>query len=126
MKEFIEKLIGRLEEENEWAKTHGKDDKFRKGRISGLNTAKRIVNQLAEEYNNGWIPVSEKFPKIGTLVLATTESGNVCDDVLIYDYENSKSKEPCFHRWNDDMWECYTPRVIAWQPLPQAYQPKGE
>lgn len=76
--------------------------------------------------NDGWIPCSERLPEIGTLVLATTESGNVCDDVLIYDYECSTSKEPCFHMWDDEMWNCYTPRVIAWQPLPAPYQPKGE
>lgn len=51
MNEFIEKLIGRLEEEIEWAKSHGTEEMFRKGRISGLNTAKRISNQIAEEYN---------------------------------------------------------------------------
>lgn len=76
-----------------------------------------------EYWNNGWIPCSERLPEIGTLVLVTTESGNVCDNVLIYDYEHSKSKEPCFHRWNDEMWECYTPRVLAWQPLPAPYKP---
>lgn len=114
-----------------------------------VEAVKDIANQLAEEsnltpcylgspceyqnedakmpmeyWNNGWIPCSERLPKIGTLVLATTESENVCDDVLIYDYEHSKSKEPCFHRWDDEMWECYTPRVIAWQPLPAPFKPK--
>lgn len=125
MKEFINKLIERLEEEHEKCIN-------RYGVVGGnlpaseVKQCMEIVNQLAEEYKGGWIPVSERLPKIGTLVLATTESGNVCDDVLIYDYVCSTSKEPCFHMWDDEMWNCYTPRVIAWQPLPEPYQPKGE
>lgn len=71
--------------------------------------------------NDGWIPCSERLPEIGTCVIVAIDPGHVCDDVLIYDYTHSNAKEPCFHRWDDEMWECYTPKVIAWQPLPDPY-----
>ena len=45
MKEFIEKLIGRLEEEKQRALTFSHTE-------SGFRKAISIVNQLAEEYNN--------------------------------------------------------------------------
>lgn len=41
----ISKVAAELEEESEWAKTHGTDKSFRKGRISGLRTAIRIVRK---------------------------------------------------------------------------------
>ena len=47
MKEFIEKLIGRLEEYIETAKAEG-DYTY----IKPFEIAKEEVNQLAEEYNN--------------------------------------------------------------------------
>ena len=62
MKEAFEKIIERLEEEREWSSTHGKDVKFREGRLSGLRTGMRIVNQVAEEYSNSEIPnISENL-----------------------------------------------------------------
>ena len=73
MKEFIEKLIGRLEEERKKAfKTYtafGMNTDL--GRMFGLEKAIDVVNQLAEEYkllenieqlNNGWIPCSVELP----------------------------------------------------------------
>ena len=50
MQEIFEKIKERLEEELEWSSTHGKDVKFREGRLSGLRTGMRIVKEVAEEY----------------------------------------------------------------------------
>lgn len=48
MKEFIEKLIGRLEEY-----PHGKyEDEYGKGFSAGINASIEEVNELAEEYKN--------------------------------------------------------------------------
>lgn len=58
MKEFIEKLIGRLEERKNHFGTLvvvGKDDlvlNYNLGKMHSFEDAKRIVNKLAEEYNN--------------------------------------------------------------------------
>ena len=52
MKEFVEKLIGRLEEEISWYETHGCNEDLKRGIIGANRHAISIVNQLAEEYNN--------------------------------------------------------------------------
>lgn len=57
MKEAFEKIIERFEEELEWSSTHGKDVKFREGRLSGLRTGMRIVKEVAEEYKDKYITV---------------------------------------------------------------------
>ncbi len=64
MREFIDKLISRLEEYIETAKSEG-DFCY----IEPFEIAKNAVNQLAEEFAsdtnvgcNGWIPVSERLP----------------------------------------------------------------
>lgn len=88
-----------------------------------LKIIKAVTDIIAKHPKvDKWIPCSERSPEIGTCVLVTTESGCVSDDVLIYDYKASYSKEPCFHRWDEDMWNCYMPRVIAWMPLPEPYR----
>ena len=48
MNEFIEKLIGRLEEQKSDLTNWAEDKAFE----IGIQTAISIVNQLAEEYNN--------------------------------------------------------------------------
>ena len=50
MKQFIDKLIGRLEEETEKAKCLWDEDDYYIGQVGAFNTAIEIVNQLAEEY----------------------------------------------------------------------------
>lgn len=106
MNEFIEKLIGRLEE--------------RKSEVNGLsdivwNNAVKMcideVNQLVEEYKGGWIPCSERLPEENQRVIGCFAHGTVTE-LGFYD--------GLFHGIYD-----YTTKVIiAWQPLPEPY--KGE
>ena len=75
MKEFIEKLIGRLEE-TRWTTIFDTSCIFENDK---LDKCIQIVNQLTEEYkelfgkteqlNNGWIPCSERLPEVETKVL---------------------------------------------------------
>lgn len=73
-----------------------------------------IVNELAEEYNGGWIPTSEREPDEEGYYLIT-HAGNVSES---------------FYRlgcWFDSVEHYYVfGNVTAWQPLPKPYQPKGE
>ena len=55
MKEFIEKLIGRLEEASHWEESTFDEDGYCNDdseEVIYLHKAIEIVNKLAEEYNN--------------------------------------------------------------------------
>lgn len=101
-----------------------------------VKDAKEIVQEVAEEYNNGWIPCSERLPEESGYYLVTYHywsDGNFLpkyDDTYVRRLHYQISEH--FVGWNypknvDDRAEndCHK-EVIAWQPLPEPYQPKGE
>ena len=131
MKEFIEKLIGRLEEQKEQYKrarenTHCvitetsecdscKADHYLYARLRCTDRTIEIVNQLAEEYNNGWIPCSERLP-------------GYLDNVFICTKNGGRTIAHLKHtpiEWRD-MYMNKIDDVIAWKHLDNPYQPKGE
>lgn len=62
-----------------------------------------------------WVPVSERLPNLWTVVLVTDESGNV------FEYE----RRPLDENGNEYNEWCFLGRkIIAWQPLPEPYEPK--
>ena len=63
MKEFIEKLIGKLEELRNDKYINGVS-RFTPNEKKVFDIAETIVNQLAEEYNNGWISVDDALPEL--------------------------------------------------------------
>jgi len=86
MKEFIGKLIGRLEEQktiyreirkNTYCRRSEMDDcdscradHYLDARLEGINKAKEIVSQLAEEYKEE-CEYKEKFPESGNIYFLT-------------------------------------------------------
>jgi hypothetical protein len=121
MKEIIEKLIGRLEEEK--SKGHY-DSNSVIGEKNCWNKAIEIVNQLAEEYNNGWISVEDALPELTEgnecfkqspccYVTLKWWDGDITESVGWYNQSGV---------WNDDSERC---KVIAWKPI-APYKPKGE
>lgn len=74
-----------------------------------------------KEYNNGWIPCSERLPEeYGEyLVWWTDITGKRYYEITEYEPENG---------WIGDIPQAVEGKynVIAWQPLPKPYQPKGE
>ena len=76
-----------------------------------------IVDEVAQEYNNGWIPCSERLPKEATVY-------EVTEEIFI----NSKKQYIVEHRLfgTEGEWLCPSNRkVIAWQPLPEPYKEGG-
>ena len=148
MKEVFEKIIERLEEEKgDFYHNKGGDYSVYN---RALGHAIEIVNQVAEEYgkdkyvsigaykqvawerdiaieqlhelgyefgqkidsNDGWIPCSEDMPKKdGKYIVCTTKGSVYCTKY------HSRGRY-----FGTDM----NTHIEAWQPLPQAYQPKGE
>lgn len=75
--------------------------------------AVEIIEQIAEEYNNGWIPCSERLPETNKGVLVCTNEGQV--DV---DYYGEYTKDFIGLKGTEQY-------AIAWQPLPAPYK-EGE
>ena len=73
----------------------------------------------------GWIPVEERLPEDDSTkrYIVTDTDGHVWSSIW-YGYAEEENKTPCFYCWDDDMWQCYKPDVIAWRPLPEPYQPE--
>lgn len=82
------------------------------------NRVVEIIEQAAEEFahdtnvgSNGWIPCSDRLPENDCYCLVTTSDM----EIGIREYGYSKGFG----------WDGFE-RIIAWQPLPKPYQPKGE
>lgn len=83
---------------------------------------KDIMEQIAAEYNNGWIPCSVELPP-------QPKENPVFDSKPLELYLVDCGEEYSFREfWNGkdftDGWSKLN--VIAWQPLPEPYQPKGD
>lgn len=115
---FVEKLIERLAEE----KAKGIYDSDSVTDVKGAWVkAIEIVNQLAEEYNSGWIPCSDRLPEETECYLVTWRDRVTCKHYLeIVEYDASSQE------WLDCICQAgllgYD--IIAWQPLPAPYVQK--
>ena len=123
MNEFIEKLIGRLEEEKRLVPYNRlldtiEDKPKEVGQLMTYQRVIEIVNQLAEEYNNDWIPCSERLPSEGQTVL-------VQDFEDYYEVCNCETKNG-IKGFSSGEWWSSANNYLAWLPLPAPYQPKGE
>lgn len=124
MKEFVEKLIGRLEEETynmeiceeqfDMNSPYFMDVDYK---MVKFDDAKTIINELAEEYSAdtpqksaaGWIPCSERLPE-----------GN--DDVMVIYTDNEGEVDICCLDW----FLAYSDTMLVWMPLPEPYKPQKE
>ena len=87
-----------------------------------------VVDVIRKHMNDGWIPVEDRLPKgdgnDGELIV-TDKDGRVWSGIY-YGITEETDEEPCFHKWDEEMWHCYKPDVIAWRPLPEPYRPESE
>ena len=122
-KEF-EKIIEKLRinannsERKEMETDYFEEEKEYKGQRIAFRDAIDIVNQEAEKYNNGWIPCSERLPDYGERVLLQDFGGNIT-------LEKCERKKKVKGFTDGNLWSSAN-NYIAWEPLPQPYQPKGE
>ena len=133
MNKAFEKILERLEElqNNLLSQTEG-DVSVQVGIINGVMYSKKIVQEVAEEYNGGWIACSERLPEESGYYLVTYRDwsdGNFLpkyDDTYVRRLHYQINEH--FVGWNypknvDDRAEndCHK-EVIAWQPLPEPYK----
>ena len=97
MNKAFEKILERLSNIHRVVKT---DEDAEWNRAIYKST--EIVKEVAEEYNGGWIPCSERLPSGLDFVLYTYKDGEVdiCSIEYFYDYLD---------------------KFTAWQPLPEPY-----
>ena len=76
--------------------------------------AVEIIEQIAEEYNNGWIPCTARLPEeYGDYLIWWTDiTGNQYYEITEYEPNNG---------WIGDILQSFEGKysVIAWQPLPE-------
>lgn len=113
-----------------------------------MNVVKKFVQEVAEEYNGGWIPVSERLPEcenkygcVSCIVSVIrshypTSTYDICDspyDENIVMHANYNVSQKIWHLESDEQLNALmdiedTPLncdyVIAWQPLPEPYTEK--
>ena len=139
MQEVFEKIIEKLKEISIFMTTC---DGYGENCVS-VGTIEEIVKQEAEKHNNGWIPCSEHHPKECVPVNVTWINRNP-------ESYYAKIKDVPFSAtavYYNSKWYWYSSTcvdylseygkndfdlvdkdidIIAWQPLPEPYQPKGE
>jgi hypothetical protein len=147
MKEAFFKIIERLEDRKRYYSNESEHDKeigqnqwcIVNNRCSwAINEVIKIVNQVVEECNDGWIPTSERMPDKDGEYLVWYDYGEDNDEdsergyMLVpfwTDIEKFGVYQDTYHPetlgfLDSEFYECET--VIAWRPLPAPYKPKGE
>ena len=85
-----------------------------------LDCCCEAVDRVKEEYNNGWIPCSERLPDKSGWFLCTQEYHSLTNRKFI-----KVTTE--LVEFYDNKWRRAKNLVVThWQPLPHPYQPKGE
>ena len=125
MNKAFEKILERIQEERELSYADFSryvdevspcldaeyDDFFHRG----LERASRLVKEVVEEYNNGWIPCSERLPEdFMSMEYLTTVNGHFYSEINYYCVAN--------HKWFSSRKTTKEVDVIAWQPLPERFK----
>lgn len=126
MQTVFEKIIERLENASFWTDSSFDEDGYCNDDSEEavyLHEAIEIVKQEAEQYNNGWIPCSERLPEEDEKVYISTKTERVY--VGVYTKRYGFEKREGFICDDGFM---YMNTALAWKPyvLPAPYQPKGE
>lgn len=112
MNKAFEKILERFEEEIEFDTFDlYKEEPLIHMSYEQFEDIVQEVSEESEEYKNGWIPVSERLPEKGGSYIVCSENKKV---YLAYYCKNS-----VVPHWSRG-------KIIAWQPLPEPYQPKEE
>ena len=134
MQEIIDKIIERLRNQR-YLNIY---EPFNIGWNEALRQAIKIIKEVAEEYNGGWIPCSERLPEERDWYLAVFEEPDTgfilvpfIADYLMGKHTRGTTEDGWIianctdvQNWCADYYKKL--KCIAWQPLPKPYQSKGE
>ena len=89
-------------------------------RNNAYHKVRGIVQEVAEEYNNGWIPIDEKLPPDDNFILLSFSNFSV---PIVGRYEEAEDGGGNFFAGDEDepliSQDMY---VNAWMPLPKPYE----
>lgn len=141
MQEVFKKIIMKLgiraekSEKKEMDAEHFEYAQMYKGERIAFGDAIEIVKQEAEKYNNGWIPCSERLPEeYGDYLVAWKPLHMSAEDIakkvgreIPHFYEIVEYDPDDEALWIGSIEQAQGEyEIVAWQPLPKPYQPKGE
>ena len=88
--------------------------------LDGIQTAVRRISGVINDAPtvNRWIPVSERLPEIGYNVFVTRQTENNTRYVRI-----ASRQDDCWMDSTDKYGKPNPHQVIAWMPMPDAYEP---
>ena len=113
MNKAFEKILERLEENQTIVFNLGGG---KPKQSIDYSKAVEIVQEVAEEYEDGWIPCSERLPEDDSICIVTVEYPN---NETVVDYGWFDRIGVC---WFVGMQEFRTSNIIAWMPLPKCYE----
>lgn len=136
MNKAFELILDRLEDFKHWENDNGYPI-HTMSETQRISKCKEIVHQVEKEYNNGWIPCSERLPEEhetmfvklkGTDKWDSAMPEKISDDVNVtVEFDDGTRKTKTMHtidgKWKTDI-NIVKFKVIAWQPLPETYQQK--
>lgn len=114
MNKAFEKILDRLEDLREGLLTTNTE--YNSHCVDAMMRAGQIVQEVAKEYKNGWIPCSEMLPEDGVPVLLQDFGG-------YYSLGVSETKRN-IKGFRDGDWWGSANNYKAWQPLPEPYEEK--
>ena len=117
---IFEKILERLEElqNNLLSQTEG-DVSVQVGIINGVMYSKKIVQEVAEEYNDGWIMCNERLPEFDDKYY--DEHGSLKEYIIVTNgsYAPIVAKFTKSKKWKDKTINIEFKDVIKWQELPE-------
>ena len=126
MNKAFEKILEKLEDlqNNLTSQTEGNID-LQVCVINGVMYSKKIVQEVAEEYNSGWITCSDRLPEEdGTLYLVSYKKIFFDKSFYFYDIAYLYTFPNGTRYWvsakSDNVRQ--VSKVSAWQPLPEQYK----
>ena len=110
--EFIDEQI-KIEESIAKSENEGHPISHQYG-ANCMNVVKKFVQEVAEEYNGGWITCSERLPEENQKVILQDFYGNI----TIGKMEIHNGLEG----FADGDWWASANNYVAWQPLPEPFK----